>query len=171
MRTLMTHERSELTYPSETVPPIQAGFATAMNRPLCSFVSAMRFGAPQRQDIENPSCRSVRFDLRGLFYTFTAIIHAANRTIILQLKYLTLQLLSILPPKCQQSRKNQQCVTDVHRFVKFISVSAYSNVNRIGCCKCKHNNSTHFLFSFSLVYHSIKPEPAIIAVNVLLVST
>mgnify|MGYP003232822397 CR=1 len=90
MRTLMTHERSELTYPSETVPPIQAGFATAMNRPLCSFVSAMRFGAPQRQDIENPSCRSVRFDLRGLFYTFTAIIHAANRTIILQLKYLTL---------------------------------------------------------------------------------
>ena len=52
MRTLMSHERSELTYPSETVPPIQAGFATAMNRPLCSFVSAMRFGAPQRQDIE-----------------------------------------------------------------------------------------------------------------------
>lgn len=67
MRTLMSHERSELTYPSETVPPIQAGFATVMNRPLCSFVSAMRFGAPQRQDIENPSCRSVRFDLRGLF--------------------------------------------------------------------------------------------------------
>lgn len=67
MRILMSHERSELTYPSETVPPIQAGFATAMNRPLCSFVSAMRFGAPQRQDIENPSCRSVRFDLRGLF--------------------------------------------------------------------------------------------------------
>ena len=159
MRILMSHERSELTYPSETVPPIQAGFATAMSRPLCSFVSAMRFGAPQRQDIENPSCRSVRFDLRGLFYAF-----------ILQLKYLTLPA-SRLPPQCQQSRKNQQRVTDVHRFVKFISVSAYSNVNRIGCRKCKHNNSTHFLFSFSLVYHSIKPEPAIIAVNVLLVST
>ena len=71
MRTLMSHERSELTYPSETVPPIQAGFATVMNRPLCSFVFAMRFGAPQRQDIENPSCRSVRFDLRGLFYSLT----------------------------------------------------------------------------------------------------
>lgn len=150
MRTLMSHERSELTYPSETVPPLQAGFATAMSRPLWSFVSAMRFGASQRQDIENPSCRSVRFDLRGLFFQC---------------------IISILPHKCQQSRKNQQCVTDVHRFVKFISVSAYSNVNRIGCRKCKHNNFTHFLFSFSLVYHRIKPEPAIIAVNVLLVST
>ena len=75
MRTLMSHERSELTYPSETVPPIQAGFATAMNRPLCSFVSAMRFGAPQRQDIENPSCRSVRFDLRGLFLFMDCVNH------------------------------------------------------------------------------------------------
>lgn len=152
----MSHERSELTYPSEAVPPIQAGFATAMNRPLCSFVSAMRFGAPQRQDIENPSCRSVRFDLRGLFYSLT--IKAAC-------------MISILPPQCQQSRKNQQCITDVHRFVKFISVSVHSNVNRIECRNCKHDNSTHFLFSFSLVYHSMKPEPAMIAVNVLLVST
>lgn len=153
MRTLMSHERSELTYPSESVPPIQAAFATAMNRPLCSFVSAMRFGAPQRQDIENPSCRSVRFDLRGLLYTFTAMGFKLRREVIKGC--FSVCIISILPPQCQQSRKNQQCVTDVHRFVNFISVSVYSNVNRIGCRKCKHNNSTHFLFSFSLVYHSI----------------
>lgn len=82
----MSHERSELTYPSETVPPIQAGFATVMNRPLCSFVSAMRFGAPQRQDIENPSCRSVRFDLRGLFYLVTTSIASTGSTSVLSLK-------------------------------------------------------------------------------------
>lgn len=57
-----------------------------MNRPLCSFVSAMRFGAPQRQDIENPSCRSVRFDLRGLFYTFTTRKQSANSTLVLSFK-------------------------------------------------------------------------------------
>ena len=86
MRKLLSHERSELAYPSETVPPIQAGFATAMNRPLCSFVSAMRFGAPQRQDIENPSCRSVRFDLRGLFYFITIKTASTGSAGVLSLK-------------------------------------------------------------------------------------